>query len=318
MKKIVVVPTIREESYNRWISEWKDIFIENEVKVILIEDNPEKTFEPHYENIEHYSWKEIDKVLGENSWIVPRRTAAIRSFGFYQAYKQKPDYIVTLDDDCYITEKSKDYFKTHEKYLYGDLYKKRWIQHSQGLRVRGFPEILDAQSNILNMGLWANIPDLDGETQKANPNYRLTEHPFNFIIPSDSYAPISSMNLAIKTEAVPAFYFLLMGPKYPYDRFDDIWAGIFLIKIAHHLGHVISGGEPFIWHDRASNADVNIKKEAPGKKVNEFLWKDIGKISLSGVTYSECYRELAEKLPRYDEYWEKQSEAMLVWHSLFQ
>ncbi|MEX0895669.1 MAG: hypothetical protein WDZ94_01875 [Patescibacteria group bacterium] len=318
MNKIVVVPTIREDSYNRWISEWRGILIENEVKVILVEDNPQKTFNPNYVNIEHYSWNEIDLELGDKKWIIPRRTAAIRSFGFYKAYGYKPDYIVTLDDDCYTTPESKNYFETHEKYLFADQYKKRWIQHSQGLRVRGFPEKLDSQYNILNMGLWANIPDLDGETQKKNPDYRITEHPFNFIVPNGSYAPISSMNLAIKTQAVPAFYFLLMGPSYPFDRFDDIWAGIFLIKIAHHLGHAVSGGEPFIWHDRASDAEVNIKKEAPGKKVNEFLWKDVDKITLTGTTYSECYRELAEKLPKYDEYWNKQSEAMLTWLSLFQ
>ena len=61
-----------------------------------------------------------------------------------------------------------------------------------------------------------------------------------------------------------------------------------------------------------------MKKEAPGKKVNEFLWKDIDDIALTGISYSECYKELAHKLPRYDEYWKKQSMAMTTWLSLFQ
>jgi len=318
MNKIVVVPSIREQSYNRWISEWREILTKNNVKVILVEDNPKRTFIPNYKNIEHYSWEEIDRELGEKKWIIPRRTAAIRSFGFYKAFQTNPDYVVTLDDDCYTTPQSEYYFQTHEKYLFGGLHKKHWIQHSQGLRVRGVPEYLKPQYNVLNMGLWANVPDLDGETQKINPNYRIVEQSFNFIVPAGSYAPISSMNLAVRTEVIPAFYFLLMGPSYPFDRFDDIWAGIFLIKIAHHLGYSVSGGEPFIWHDRASNADVNIKKEGSGKKVNEFLWKDINKIKLTKTSYKACYKELASKLPRYDEYWNKQSIAMKTWLSLFE
>jgi len=125
------------------------------------------------------------------------------------------------------------------------------------------------------------------------------------------------MNLAIKTKIIPAFYFLLMGPEYPFDRFDDIWSGIFLKKIADHLGDYISGGEPFIWHDRASNAEVNIKKEAPGKTVNQYLWRDIDKIELRSDSYQNCYIELADKLPRYDRYWNKLSKAMKIWAGLF-
>lgn len=125
------------------------------------------------------------------------------------------------------------------------------------------------------------------------------------------------MNLAVKRKVVPSLYFLLMGPSYPYDRFDDIWAGIFLKKICDHLGLYISGGEPFVWHDRASNIEDNIRKEAPGKIVNEYLWKDIDKIRLLGKSFKDCYRELADKLPQYDEYWRKQSRAMKIWVELF-
>lgn len=313
MKISIVVPTIREQHFYTWVEKWKTLL--DNSKVFVVEDNPHKTFRVDLPIFEHFSWEEIDAELKDNSWIIPRRTSAIRSFGFYKAYQDGADVIITLDDDCYPT--SKDFFKVHLKYLFEDIYSSRWIQHSQSPRVRGFPLSTEKIEVVINMGLWANIPDFDGETQKQLPDFRTKAQQFNFPIPFNYFAPISSMNLAVKRKVVPSLYFLLMGPSYPYDRFDDIWAGIFLKKICDHLGLYISGGEPFVWHDRASNVEDNIRKEAPGKIVNEYLWKDIDKIRFLGKSFKDCYRELANKLLPYDEYWRKQSRAMKIWVELF-
>lgn len=287
----------------------------NDYKVFVIEDNPKRTFRVNLPIFEHFSWEEIDEELGDNSWIIPRRTSAIRSFGFNKAYQSGADIIITLDDDCYPI--SNDFIEIHLKYLLDTKYSSRWIQHSQTPRVRGFPLTTEKLEVVANMGLWANIPDFDGETQKQLPSYRINAQQFNFPIAFNYFAPVSSMNLAVKRKAVPALYFLLMGPSYPYDRFDDIWAGIFFKKICDHLNVYISGGEPFVRHDKASNVEENIKKEAPGKIVNEYLWRDIDKIQLKGKSFKECYKELADKLPLYNEYWHKLSEAMKIWAELF-
>lgn len=41
----IVVPTIRENSINRFISEWFLIFKKYKVNLIIVEDNPEKSFD---------------------------------------------------------------------------------------------------------------------------------------------------------------------------------------------------------------------------------------------------------------------------------
>jgi len=107
MKISVVVPTIREQCFYTWVEKWKTLL--NNYEVIVIEDNPHKTFNVNLSVFKHFSWKEIDTELGDDSWIIPRRTSAIRSFGFYKAYQGGADVVITLDDDCYPI--SNDFFK---------------------------------------------------------------------------------------------------------------------------------------------------------------------------------------------------------------
>lgn len=117
-------------------------------------------------------------------------------------------------------------------------------------------------------------------------------------------------------------YFLLMGQdeegkRFDYDRFGDIWCGIFAKKIADHLGYRISSGKPVIYHARASNKYKNLVKEARGIEINEFLWQDIFEIKLTKTTIKDCYIELAQKMPKYSPYWKKLSKAMIIWANLF-
>lgn len=131
-----------------------------------------------------------------------------------------------------------------------------------------------------------------------------------------------SMNLAWKRECTPMMYFLLMGEdpqgqKYMYDRFGDIWGGLFSKKIADHLGFSVVSGSPYIYHNRASNAFDNLIKEANGIKTNEILWRDLDQMKLTSQTVAEAYAELADQLPVYSPYWEKLKLAMKTWSGLF-
>lgn len=316
MRSVIVVPTIRIERINGWLERWKKEF-ENST-IIIVEDNPGPTFNIKQDNVIHYSWKDIDADLKEKAWIIPRRTAAVRSYGFVKAYQLNPDIIITLDDDCY--PESKNFVKSHFDFL-NRLYLEDWAQHAQSdLWMRGVPKKLNQRECVLNMGLWANVPDLDGKTQKLNPDVRLKRQEFNFVLAQGQFAPISSMNMSFKKKVVPALYFLLMGQDWGFDRFDDIWSGIFIKRICDHLGYCVSGGSPFIWHDRASNPDANIQKEKSGLRVNETLWKDVKNMKFSGETFKDCYLELSSQLPDYKvkcDYWPKLRKAMAVWASLF-
>lgn len=43
------------------------------------------------------NWNDIQKALGERHWIISRRDASIRNFGFLVSRKR---FVFTIDDDC--------------------------------------------------------------------------------------------------------------------------------------------------------------------------------------------------------------------------
>lgn len=314
MKVVIVIPTIREEHFKTWLDRWEKEFEGH--AIIVVEDNPSKTFSiPRGKNVLHYSWQEIDGELKDKAWIIPRRTDCVRSFGFYKAYQMQPDMVVTLDDDCYPDHEK--FLKLHWRAL-SETHPADWFQHFPGIRVRGVPYELERLRTVLNIGLWSNIPDLDARTQLENAEYRAVRADFSIAAPRGYFVPVCGMNLAFRPEVIPALYFLLMGRGYECDRFGDIWSGIFLKEICDHLGFQISGGRPYVRHERASDPHVNFEKEKNGLLMNERLWKDVRAMNLCGRTVKDCYVSLADQLPVYSPYWARIKEAMRVWAGLFE
>lgn len=345
IKVSVVVPTIREESINKFLQEWEKEFFENSefnVNLIIMEDNPKKKFRlKEGKSIIHYDWQDIDRDLAQDSWIIPRRSDCIRSYGYWKAWLSKPDLIITLDDDCYplnhyYTSQKKGFF-SKQGFLRG-----HWDRIMNGVtstqnfwtntilkeRPRGFPYLnrtkdVYTSNIILNHGLWYNVPDFDAKTHLSLPKTEgLTGFEINQIIPKNIYYPMCGMNLAWKPSATPALYFLLMGQNakgesWNYDRFGDIWAGIIFKKIADHLQYSVASGYPIIWHAKASNVFANLKKEAPGMEMNETFWEIIDDINLRGGSFRECYSEIASKLSIEGKYWTTLKKAMCIWADLF-
>lgn len=124
------------------------------------------------------------------------------------------------------------------------------------------------------------------------------------------------MNLAFRAEAAPAMYFLLMGRDWPYDRFGDIWCGLFAKKICDHLGYAVRSGDPMVEHQRASRVWANLRKELPGYEINETLWQAVDSILLEGTNFAECYGEVADKLRLDGEYGKTLRRAMRMWAEL--
>lgn len=332
----IVVATIREESIQRFIHEWTEQLIGYKTALYIIEDNPTQTFElpacslPIY----HYSWSDIRKDLGKDSWIISRRSSAIKSYGFWKAYQKGADIIITLDDDCYPLASylpsfiQKNLIRSHIENLTRPTQEKAWtsstnIIHPRGLPYRSTTRIIYPDSIVMSHGLWAHVPDLDAETQLSiqdMPN--LNDYFLHHVVPIGTYIPLSGMNLAWKRALTPSMYFLLMGKnesgkKWGYDRFDDIWAGVFTKKICDHLGLRITSGYPVVWHDRQSNALINKKKEVRGKKLNESLWKRVDDVHLTKSDIPSLYKELASKLSLPTEYGRYLKRAMHAWVSLF-
>ena len=307
----VVVPTIREKCITNFLEKWKF-----ECTVILVEDNPEKTFKIKKDSrIQHYSWEDIDKTFGKKSWIISRRDSAIRSFGFYLAYKQNFDYIFTLDDDCYPID-GVDFFTDHINNL--EQFPK-WTESCIGYRTRGIPyKNLGTLDNVkLSAGLWEGVPDLDAIQTLSNQNIKLPEN--TRIIPKGQYYPLCGMNMCFKRDMTPLMWFPLMGEGSPYRRFDDIWCGIISKKIMDHLDINVAVGKPFIFHSRASDVFKNLEKETPGVIENEKFWQIIDSIKIQGSNILECMADIGRKLKNIEiDYYKKIGMAIINWVSFFE
>ena len=233
------------------------------------------------------------------------------------------DVIISIDHDCFPDQKNtikKHINALNKKVTFG------WVS-SVGEYTRGFPYLIRNNTEvILNHGGWSNIPDFDGPQMLIYPKTRFKPIKYDSsIVPKGTYFPLCGMNFAFKKEATPALYFLLQGPEWPFDRFDDIWAGIFFKKISDHLNYAITTEKPSIRHEKATDPFMAVKKEANGLEVNEWLWKEVDNIQLKRNSFRSCYIELAQKLIKlkkvkespYKEYFGKLTEAMIIWANLF-
>ena len=309
---VLVVPTIRENSIKSFMGAWD---FSQWDKVIIIEDNPEKTFSIGSE-CEHFSWKEIEEDLGKDAWIFSRRDSGIRCYGFLKAYQEGADYYFTLDDDCSPTEY--DHCKEHIKNMEQC---PKWIESVPNYRTRGLPyrNYGKVDNVVMSVGLWEGVPDFDcihSLAAKVPDNFKPPK--YTRILANNQYVPICGMNLAFKKEIAPACYFPLMGMISPYKRFDDIWFGVLAKKICDHLGFHISCGMPFINHKKHSDPFVNLEKETPGIVFNEEFWTIIDSIKLRSKTPKGCMGDIAKVLKKSDnDYMSRLGKAIEIWEGFF-
>jgi hypothetical protein len=110
---------------------------------------------------------------------------------------------------------------------------------------------------------------LDGKCNIHSKNLKREK----VVIEKGTYVAICSMNTAFVSKIIPAFYHLYMN-HIGIDRFDDIWSGIFLKKIADHLGDNVSLGKPLVYHNkRPRNVFKDLRNELEGMVINETLWR---------------------------------------------
>jgi hypothetical protein len=323
-KIFLVIPTIRDLLFlKNWKSEFKDCHL------LIVEDFAKPTIKvpvKGFKSISRFTWEDIDRDFGKNSWVFSRHNSGIRSYGFWKAYKMGADVIITLDDDCYPTSDS--FVEGHLSNLSFKL-PDSWVNtypSSKWMYTRGFPYSgRNKYKTFLSHGIWSGALDLDGITETKLPTLlKEKKYPsIRHIIPFGNYYSMCSMNLAFKREVVPILFFPMMGmmpngKSWPYDRFDDIWAGIFSKKIMDHLEMGVVNGSPIVEHRKASKPKTNLLKESTGMKINEIIWKKVDEVNLTKNNPKDCYIELANKtdFPK-NNYFKKLKEAMLIWANLF-
>lgn len=319
----IIIPTIRTLSFLRdWERQFENCFL------VIVEDHAKRQIETPQtpsRKIYHYDWSDIDGEFGKNGWIFSRQNAGIRSYGFWKAYEKGADVIITLDDDCYPAEP--DFVQKHMDNLSASA-PVRWMTtfpHPEYMYTRGFPyEIRSKRPVMVSHGLWSNKMDMDARTQKHIGDVNIPAYPLlRQYVPKGEYFPMSSMNLAFLRDAAPLMYFPLMGRdpsgnNWGFDRFDDIWAGIFAKKILDHLEYAVVNGSPFVEHRKASDVETNLVKEKPGLKMNERVWHLVDRVFLTQSSPAACYKELSQQIEFPDTpYFRKLREAMGIWAELF-
>jgi hypothetical protein len=259
--------------------------------------------------------------------VIPERCHAETSFGFLAALEQGADAIIEIDDDVYPCANG-SFVRQHLENLSGTsqssivMSKCRWYNTLESLQIDATPRIWPrghpystkfrcsefVRTNgggpaVLNVGLWAGDPDLDALTLvqlggldgKGPVQSRCLRHN-RTVVGTGTYFAVCSMNTAFKAEIVPSFYQLYMKA-YGIDRFDDIWSGIFLKKIADHLGDGVSLGGPLGLHNkRPRDVFRDLQAELEGMVINETLWQVVDSLDINGKDYRSCYESLTGEL----------------------
>lgn len=349
MKEIcLVVPSIRENCMKDFIERWKAIGLFDVVDLLIMEDNPQKSFQIQLEGSVHLSWEDIEQDLGSDSWIIPRQSDTVRSYAYLVAWRKGYKYVMTLDDDCYpcdetdgMTYDGPGFVNEHVKWLTA---RTKWFNTLNAVTPRGIPYYNKGRNDkvVINHGLWTNVLDYDAPRQLVAPE----KETFTFdnkVVPNGAFFPMCGMNVMWKREATVLMYHLLMGSyrvggrkdpdrvnlaKFPFDRFGDIWCGILAKKICDIRGFNMSTGLPYIHHERASSPFANLKKEANGIEVNEGFWEYVDSFNPRSYTDNEqgtiaVYEDMGrhikdfKKYHEHDGYFEKLGEAMVTWAKLF-
>lgn len=309
----IVVPTIRsEEHFKNFLISWKEEFegchlivVEDKVKKKLV-----KLINEHIDSYSVYDWNDIDKDLGKNSWIIPRKSDTVRSYGYYKAWQKGANMIVTLDDDVV---PRKGHIQTFYKNLF--LKKRPSTVFFNTLKGDHTPRgILDKEAVLPDVvhGGWENTPDYDAEEQIKGLSIKtVTFNSFNEgIVPSEKLTPVCGMNLAWKPSVTKHMYFGLQGSikkgdgleKLPIDRCGDIWCGFKLSDNA-----VIYTGSPYCIHTRASNPWSNLSKE---RNADSYGREFINRFTTKTINKTDNDKEMSD-------YFDLLSKAYKVWDGLF-
>jgi hypothetical protein len=304
-----------------FLLEWEQL---KPYEIIVVQDIGKKPPIPEGFNVTIYDHKDIEADLGENAWIIPAQTSACRSYGYYKAWQRKPEYILTLDNDCFPDKSSTDWVNGHIKMMNMPATLDWWESNELIEFTRGYPYLIRNESQVwLNHGLWSKVPDLDAATWLQDLAVELPPYAKSHVIPRYNFTPICGMNLAWRAELTPALYFGLFGPEYGFDQYDDIWGGILAKKVLDHLGYAMRSGYPSVQHRKQSNVFTNLKKQAPGLAMNEHFWRAVQQTHPSGETVVEVYQSIIDQLPDtieeepHEDYFIKYKKATRIWISLY-
>jgi hypothetical protein len=274
VKWSVVVPTNRPDKYAEFIDAWAPLFKQHKVLLHVIQDLPHsdpgiiRASAGRGFPVDLHDWSTI------RLQSVPKRTDMVRSWGVYQAWKEHRDFTLTLDDDV-VPEG--DIFDAYQRVFEAGAVVSEYLDvgalTSYNGQLRGFPfRDRTRQTVAVQVGGWHGVLDYDAPTQlggvKPEEFFRRVVLP----VPRGAAVTCCIMNCAWRTEYAPLMWQLPLFEG-RFNRFGDIWAGLFAKKTldASGLAFVVNGVAS-VRHERASDPLANLHRESPGIPVNEGLW----------------------------------------------
>lgn len=277
----VVVPTIRKETIPKFLESWQPLFNKHNVEFILVVDG-DKPYIDHHGLI---SWMTLGGIANF--------CAGIRQLGFKYISERMPQikYIITLDDDeTPIGDPIQDHIDALNMKV-----PISWLSTATDY-MRGFPYGVRQEAQVmLSHGVWEGSYDWDAPSQLVKGDKKVEF--YKGVIPKGIFFPMCGMNLAFRREAMPYIFFAPVGQYKGAERFDDIWAGLEIVKDFAKFNWGIVSGYAKVLHTRASNPFTSLAKEAVGILKNEEYWKE---------EYDEWYKEFLEKRKVwYNEHYDK-------------
>lgn len=281
-KIAVIVPTIRYDLFKQtFLPAWEHLFEKHRVSLFLVKDGDKPTV--HSKSYDLFVEDDYLDFPAADMEVIYNFTASCRSLGFLVAKKQlDPDIYISLDDDI-LPIKGTDPIQEHIDALSTSV-ALDWVNTSTTHRMRGLPYHSKTYQVILSHGIWKGVPDLDAIQQFIHPEMHDCDYE-RMAIPRGVYFPLSSMNFAFRKELLPYAYQAPMGRRLVedglpmYDRFDDIWAGLVMkYAVDNLLNAAAVSGYSTVYHSRASNVFINLKKETQGLELNEVMYQYIKEI----------------------------------------
>lgn len=321
----VVVPSCREAELLRFVEAWRVEFVRHGASIYVVEDAGEPSFPlPRVRGlpIKHLSWKDAPPGMLE---CINVRSPCCRQIGFWKAWHDGCDVVVTLDDDVRPAAGT-DLLGEFEHIFSEGV--PLWIDPLLNYRSRGYPVLNPGRVSIdFHVGCFLGVPDVDAETQLRHevdfqsvpPRY--LDRPT--VVPPGFLVPVNGGIAGWRRDLTPYVHFTLWDEQQGYRRFEDIWMGVILKHVFDASGLRMSFGPPFVEHRRASDARKNLKHEKAGKRWNESFW-EILRQGLNGLqgpgpaSIDESSEQVIRCLLSMDNSWaRREGEALQRWRAFF-
>jgi hypothetical protein len=320
-----VVPSCREaqavECVHEWASEWRA----HDVRLYVVEDGPARSFRLgpcDGVQMAHLCWADAPAGMLD---CITVRSPGCRQIGFWHAYQNACDVIVTLDDDVRPIADEQLFARFAEILTTGLTL---WVDPLQNYRSRGFPLHNTGRVPIaFHAGAFFGVPDVDGETQLAHQAEFAARPPEYVrrptIVPPGQLMPVNGGICGWQRALTPYVHYALWDTDLEYRRFDDIWMGIILKHILDLAGLRMSYGPPGALHVRASDAERNAVLERGAKSWNEQFWEALAlavaaRRSSGELGLDAAWAEVVGALDRTGNAWAaREAAAMRAWRRFF-